>query len=49
MFKGNKKRPKHMQESQLSWLQKVAVKAVVKGITEVATATAMLLVHKYLD
>ncbi len=49
MYKGKEKRPKHMQESQPSWLLKLVIKAVVKLITEVATAVSLLLINKYLN
>ena len=49
MYKGKEKRPKHMRESQPRWLQKLVIKAIVKLITEIATAVALLLVNKYLQ
>lgn len=47
MYKGNKKRPKHMQESRHSTIHDIAVKTVAGIIARLVSGMILKLVDKY--
>lgn len=47
MYKGNKKRPKHMQESRGTLLHEIAIKVFVGTVAKVIASIILKLVDKY--
>lgn len=48
LSKGKKKRHKHKQVSQPTWLQKLIAESIAKVFVQVATSVLLLLAAKYL-